>query len=272
MDYSKLKNAELEALLKERSLPHTGKKAEMVSRLQEHDKQQATSTTASTTAPAPASKPAAVASTEPAAAAVAAGGQERAANPVAVPNQAPAQDPSKAKDLSVAKDTSASTAAGTTPAASTDAKPAASDASIFTSNLPATDLEKELEKRKARAKKFGIAESDSEAIKALERAKRFGTGGDAEKTAANAGVGLKLDAALPERRPKKRDRADDAADALEDEGLKKKRGASAGATGRGGAAPAGGAPRPKSNGSGPKWMSDKDREAAEKRKARFAQS
>src|ERR1700761_3930036 len=37
-DYSKMKNADLEALLKERGLPHTGKKADMVSRLQEDDK------------------------------------------------------------------------------------------------------------------------------------------------------------------------------------------------------------------------------------------
>lgn len=40
-DYSKLKNAELQSMLKERSLPHTGKKADMVARLQDDDKAKA---------------------------------------------------------------------------------------------------------------------------------------------------------------------------------------------------------------------------------------
>lgn len=46
-DYSKKKNVELEELLKSRSLPHTGKKADLVARLQEYDaKQASTSSTA----------------------------------------------------------------------------------------------------------------------------------------------------------------------------------------------------------------------------------
>ena len=36
-DYAKLKNAELETLLKQRGLPHTGKKADLVARLQDDD-------------------------------------------------------------------------------------------------------------------------------------------------------------------------------------------------------------------------------------------
>src|SRR5262249_41752067 len=40
-DYSKMKNADLEALLKERGLPHSGKKADLVARLQEDDKKKA---------------------------------------------------------------------------------------------------------------------------------------------------------------------------------------------------------------------------------------
>ena len=51
-DYAKMKNAELEALLKQRSLPHTGKKAEMVARLQEADKADADKEP-STATPAP---------------------------------------------------------------------------------------------------------------------------------------------------------------------------------------------------------------------------
>ena len=68
-DYAKMKNAELEALLKERNLPHTGKKADLVKRLQDADA--ASSEPAKKdedeidwddeqpSAPAPASKPAA---------------------------------------------------------------------------------------------------------------------------------------------------------------------------------------------------------------------
>ena len=37
-EYTKMKNADLESLLKERGLPHTGKKADMVARLEEDDK------------------------------------------------------------------------------------------------------------------------------------------------------------------------------------------------------------------------------------------
>jgi SAP domain-containing ribonucleoprotein len=52
-DYSRKKNAELEELLKARSLPHTGKKAELVARLQEDDAKRASSTsTAGPVAPA----------------------------------------------------------------------------------------------------------------------------------------------------------------------------------------------------------------------------
>lgn len=92
-DYAKKKNDELAALCKERSLPHTGKKADLVKRLEDYD---AKGASASASAPA---KPAAnedeidwddeakAATTEPAAAAIAAGGVGEVANPLAVPNQ-----------------------------------------------------------------------------------------------------------------------------------------------------------------------------------------
>lgn len=58
-DYSKKKNAELEELLKSRSLPHTGKKAELIARLHESDlKLSSTSPTSPSTKPrAPTSIP-----------------------------------------------------------------------------------------------------------------------------------------------------------------------------------------------------------------------
>lgn len=40
-DYDRMLNADLEALLKDRELPHTGNKADMVARLREHDAGQA---------------------------------------------------------------------------------------------------------------------------------------------------------------------------------------------------------------------------------------
>ncbi|KAK5154078.1 hypothetical protein LTR04_006061, partial [Oleoguttula sp. CCFEE 6159] len=85
-DYTKLKNAELETLLKERSLPHTGKKADLVARLQESDSKKVSAETpttaaASSTTLAPAEDEidwddddTTKATTAPAAAAVAAGG------------------------------------------------------------------------------------------------------------------------------------------------------------------------------------------------------
>ncbi|KAK4944053.1 hypothetical protein LTR66_014541 [Elasticomyces elasticus] len=114
-DYSKKTNAELVEILKARSLPHTGKKADMVSRLQENDGNKPADTTA-TDAAAPAAKTdtedvidwddepsetPAQASTETGAAAIAAGGQGAVPNPVAVPNQKLDEDPATTDDLKV---------------------------------------------------------------------------------------------------------------------------------------------------------------------------
>ena len=75
----------------------------------------------------------------------------------------------------------------------------------FAAGLAPTPLEAELEKRKARAARFGAEQTDpkaAESLKKLERAARFGGGGttgDAEST-----VGVKgLDQALPERKGKR---------------------------------------------------------------------
>lgn len=286
MDYSKLKNAELESLLKERSLPHGGKKkADMVALLVDHDKTNGSAVPAASAQPtAPTSQSpsapttsVATASTTgattaapsgPAAAAVAAGGTTRADNPLAVPNQQLDQDPATTNDLSVSQDNTTSTSTalpsnGVAAATSTDgaADAKSGDASIFTANLANTDIEAELAKRKARAQKFGIVESDEEAMKALERAKRFGTGTSGEQAAVKG-----LDEALPERKKRGRGGHDNAG-----EGSKRQK-QGRGTRPRGPERQDSGAkPAAKASAStgGPKWMSEADRSAAEKRKAKF---
>ena len=267
-DYAKKKNAELEELLKERGLAHTGKKAELVARLQAHDAEQATATTAPATGEdeidwddeAPATTTAPAANPPPASAT---GGTGQPANPTAVPNQVPAIDPSKTSDLTVTKSTE--NPADNVADISAEASATAPD---FTSNLPATSVDAEIEKRKKRAARFGIPESDAaatEATKSLERAKRFGT--TTAEGAGDIGVGA-LDRALPERE-RKRGRAGDEGD----RGAKrrdsrrrdvKKGGNTSGTGGKTeGATPGGGKKFSKD-------QADKDKLASEARKKRFA--
>lgn len=207
-DYSKKTNAELVEILKGRSLPHTGKKADLVARIQQDDEKESTG--------APAAAPASGAAedvidwdddvpadssadpqpaTEAGANAIAAGGKGAVANPVAVPNQKLDTDPATTDELKV-EATGQAEPAG---APEAETKPAVD----YTRGLPATELEEELRKRKARAEKFGIVEDSEtalkEAEKTLARAKRFGTGAEAD-----AGVSVKgLDQALPEERRKR---------------------------------------------------------------------
>jgi SAP domain-containing ribonucleoprotein len=260
-DYAKMKNAELEALLKQRSLPHTGKKADMVARLQEDDKKE------SATAPAAAAKEDEIDWDDDAAE------SGKAAAP------APSTTKSSTGAPSIATSTAPKTA--TAPTASTDVtksavpptsgtgKPVGSDAATAASNqpeegseskpatdfsigLPETTLDEEIEKRKARAKKFGLQEDNplaDEALQRLARAKKFG------ETDRPMG----LNSALPERREKRRRDG-------EDHGRHdfKRRG-------RGGRRHMGrgDGDRRQDQGNGT-WMSEKDRAAAEARKARFA--
>lgn len=205
-DYSKKTNADLVEILKARSLPHTGKKADLVARIQQDDEKNSSAPTAKTDAAedvidwdddVPAEKP----STEAGAQAIAAGGKGAVANPVAVPNQKLDIDPATTEELKV-ESAGAVAETGENPAAAIEVeqKPAVD----YTKGLPTTDLEAELAKRKARAAKFGIVEDEETAIKEaekqLERAKRFGTGA-AEST---ADVGVKgLDEALPEKSRKR---------------------------------------------------------------------
>ncbi|MCJ1309344.1 hypothetical protein MMC25_003003 [Agyrium rufum] len=321
IDYSKKKNAELEDILKARSLPHTGKKADLIARLQASDAENAdipsskpANGAASTTTAADLStavadeidwddEPATTSAqqqqqqqppptSEPAAAALAAGGQGRTANPTAVPNQIPAIDPSSTNDLSTSDPTT--TAETTTKAAedptaadgphSTTAAAAEEPAPSFSAALPTSTLESELAKRKARAARFGLQENTEEATRSLERSKRFGTGSAGDKEGAEAVAAVKgLDEALPQRKKRGRDR-DESKEGEKRAGSRRRvnggggGGAAAAANGRtnGGGGGGGGrgapsAPAAKKERKAPAaGMSDKDMEAAEKRKARFA--
>ena len=249
-DYSKKKNDELQELLKSRSLPHTGKKAELIARLQQDDTEKA----AATSKPAKSTTQedeidweddAAAASTTAGAAAIAAGGQTQPPNPTAVPNQSVATDPSQTKDLKTDPPAPAALAsADTSTTGKTDT--AEAEPQSFASNLPTTTLDDELAKRKARAARFGLAESDSDALKALERAKKFGGATTGEKESVKG-----LDEALPERRLK--------------------RGRGGGETKEGAGARQGKRSRTRGDagGDGGSWLNDTEKAKAEARKKRF---
>ncbi|ODM20965.1 hypothetical protein SI65_04018 [Aspergillus cristatus] len=236
-DYSKKTNAELVEILKSRNLTHTGKKAELVARIQEDDSKNNGEAAPAPAAPAAktdvaddvidwedddvpaegATKP----STEAGAAAIAAGGKGQVSNPAAVPNQKLDTDPAATDDLKVeaaggeagkdaAPEQAAEGAAAPTGEEGTaDAVQEEKPAPNFAKGLPITELEEELKKRKARAEKFGITEESQAAIaqaeKNIERAKRFGTGVDVD-----TGVGVKgLDEPLPQEKTRKRGRNDE---------------------------------------------------------------
>lgn len=235
-DYSKMKNSELEGLLKQRGLPHNGKKAEMVARLQEADK--------TGEAPQTSDPPATV--SEPT---------------IAAPEVSDSAKPEPAA-VETAPDAPATQAAPTGEAAAPQAE--AKPAIDFSTGLAATSIDDEIARRKKRAEKFGTTEAETEAIKNLERAKKFGTGPAASSVGVN-----RLDEALPERAGRKRGRVPEPSDAptgFDDPGLRRRgqgrrdfRG-----RGRGGARPAGRVEKPGS------WMSAADKEAAEKRRKKFA--
>ncbi|OJJ47257.1 hypothetical protein ASPZODRAFT_132232 [Penicilliopsis zonata CBS 506.65] len=231
-DYNKKTNAELIEMLKSRSLAHNGRKAELVARLQADDEAKSAAPGETTATKADAAEdvidweddaPTEAAttvkpSTATGAAAIAAGGQGPVANPAAVPNQKVDTDPSTTDDLKVE---SQGAVAGEKPAESETATDAAAAADVaeskpavdYTRGLPSTELEEELKKRKARAEKFGIVEDTetalAEAEKALQRAKRFGTGAGSAEGSTSGPVGVKgLDEALPDERSRKRGRGD----------------------------------------------------------------
>lgn len=278
-EYTKMKNAELEALLKERNLPHTGKKADLIKRLQESDAPAAKTEDEIDWDDEPAAAAASKATTDAAAVAIAAGGQGQPPNPQAVPNQQVDIDPSQTNDLTVtqpADDASTAPAATADATAPSEAQPEepAKPAVDFTSGLAKTTLDQEIEKRKARAKKFGMNEDEDEALKALERAKRFG----------NTEMPGKLNEALPERRERSERKRGAPADAEQSANKKRdnaevkrenndsRRGGRRDGGRRGGApqakAPAAAASAPAKKEK--PQISEADRAKAEARKARFA--
>jgi SAP domain-containing ribonucleoprotein len=286
-DYSKMKNDELSAMLKDRKLPHTGKKAEMVERLEKDDSEKSGAKPAAPGAEDEidwddegddaAAAPATSATAAQDAAVIPndemvenAGGEGQAPNPQAVPNQVADIDPAQTDDLTVqppaegAEETSA------------EAKPEEKKEPTpdYSRGLAATNLDEEIEKRKKRALKFGTKIEDDEGFKKLERAKKFG----------EVGPPKGLDEALPERREKRRHEGG------EDAG-RNKRGGGRDAGGRSGNRGRGGRDNStkrdtrnrdgrdnrrsenRSGGGGGgtgSWMSEKDREAADARKAKFA--
>ncbi|KAH9826777.1 SAP domain [Teratosphaeria destructans] len=261
-DYSKKKNDELVTLLKERGLPHTGKKADMVQRLNDHDAKQ--------TAPPTATKAddeeidwdddiAQTATTEASKEAVAAGGVGEVKNPVDVPNQEPAIDPAQDSSLTVA-------AEGEPETAQEDEKAPEKD---FSAGITEATLDEEIEKRRARAKKFGLTEDDDQ-IKMLLRAKKFGV------TEGSGALGLLNSALSQGRKGEKAGEKRSLDTALSEETGRRKKGKFRHGRGdrQGDGKPAGGAP--KQNGAavekkqGGAWMSEADRAKAEARKARFA--
>ncbi|KAJ5089674.1 hypothetical protein N7532_008358 [Penicillium argentinense] len=283
-DYSKKTNAELVEILKSRSLAHTGKKADMVARLQEDDEKKPAAPAATTKTdtaaedvidwdddvPVETTEPVKP-TTEAGANAIAAGGQGAVANPVAVPNQKLDTNPAATDDLKV-KSTGAAADAATAAAKPEEAKAEVKPPVDYSRGLPATELEEELKKRKARAAKFGIVEDEETAVKEAEkqltRAKRFGTGGEGEN---GSNVGVKgLDQALPDERSRKRGRNEQGGRGgkRRDTGRNRnRRGPRNGVQKQGG----GGNPAPGGQGQKPQ-LSEKDAAAMEARKKRFAQA
>jgi len=278
-EYSKKTVAELQEILKSNSLPHTGKKAELISRLQDFDKTKEPTTEAPNPSSAGAedeidwdddggvNNGAAKASTEAGAALIAAGGKGPVANPQAVPNQQAAVDPSTTDDLTVSAPgeptAAATTEKGDTAEKSEAPKEEAAPAKDFSQGMKATDFDEELEKRKKRAAKFGTTletTDEKEAAQKVERAKRFGV-------AADSGEAVKgLDEALPERTRKRGRTEEDGG-----RGGKRRDFGGRGRNWRRGGGGGGGEGRRENGEGAPKAnYSEKDRLAAEARKKRFA--
>ncbi|KAL4773090.1 hypothetical protein BDW60DRAFT_27492 [Aspergillus nidulans var. acristatus] len=289
-DYAKKTNAELVEILKSRNLPHTGKKADMVARLQEDDSSKAAAPAQNENAddvidweddevPAATSTTTTkVAETNAAAAAVAPAPAEETAAAAAPKAEDTKTDGAKsqagatqdsAKPSGTVVPTGAEEQAAQQP---TEEKPAPN----FALGLSVTDLEEELKKRKARAEKFGITEESQaaidEAAKKLERAKRFGTAGEAPGVESVS----RLDQALPER-SRKRGRGEN------DQGGRggkkrnyngrnnnqRQRGRGHKGQGQGQAQKHGQAQKPATNNSASNGWSEKDKAAMEARKKRF---
>lgn len=293
-NYDSQKVPDLKALLTERGLPTTGKKSDLIERLTKDDEKKAEPTAsapakihpedeidwddeeeASADAPKTTSAPSekiesktTVPASEPEVVAKA-GGTGQPPNPQAVPNQKADIDPSATDDLSVKPPTEEKDEGADTKDDAKKEEPAVD----FTKGVAASNLDEEIEKRRKRAARFGLTiPEDDPNLKLLERAKKFGASGPPKG----------LDEALPERERRKRGREDN-----EDGGRHKRRGGGRADGGRRsdnrqGRGNQDGGRRDnrdnrdnrreggRSNGGGPSWMSEGDRQRLQSRKDRFA--
>ena len=212
--------------------------------------------------------------------------ESTSAPPTQVPEPAsvPASKPAAEKPVPTEATPAAVTAEEATDSPSANTDTALANSASYALNLPQSEVDSEIAKRKARAERFGTgappangeteeSKTDVHADKALERAKRFGTG--------QTTVG-KLDEALPserERGSRKRGRTEESS-ALDDPALRKSFGGRGGARGRGGRSRGRGGRDNSQRRTGEKpsgvskqsaaFSSDADRAAAEARKKKFA--
>ncbi|KAF2427266.1 hypothetical protein EJ08DRAFT_362104 [Tothia fuscella] len=282
-DYAKLKNAELENILKERGLTHTGKKAELVARIVEDDEKKAASA-----APAENEDEIDWDDDAPSAPAAAVGPE-----PAEQTDAAPATNTEDAAPSAVEPST---TEEKTTTETNGEAKPSTEEAVPakkevdFSIGLAQRDVEKELAARAKRAERFKATLDEGDAVSeeaalALKRAKKFGTDEATDTAAPVKG----LNEALPDRK-RRRDGGEDRGDY--------KRGGRGPRRGGGGRRDNRGyresrepynrggrdnrrderrsrEPRQERNGGGDRggnWMSEADKQAAAARAARFARA
>ncbi|KAI1458926.1 hypothetical protein F4805DRAFT_456317 [Annulohypoxylon moriforme] len=188
-DYASLKVPELKKLLQEKSLPVTGNKADLIARLQEHDKSKAEPPRENEDEIdySDDDVPATTKSTEPVKA--------------VEPTPASAEKPSESSANETAKETTepATVADNPTEAEATAEETANAEApkADFSAHLPASDADEEARKRAERAKRFGIVENEEDKKKNA-RVERFGV----DQSSLASG----LDSALPEKRAPKRGR------------------------------------------------------------------
>ncbi|MBA7489981.1 hypothetical protein ES702_00515 [subsurface metagenome] len=289
-EYSKKTVADLQEILKSRGLASSGKKADLIARLTEADKAAeskgkqntllhdfmacASRVSAQTTSHLIPSYSCAFTLT------VVAEAEPEPQHEPAVEEPAPADPVEPTPEVPQDAGPSGNQADGQVAEQSGDADPAAATAEEknFALNLAASDIDKEMEKRKARAERFKTggqanadaeltetATADTDALKNLERAKRFGTGQTA--------IGM-LDSALSserERGPRGKKRTAGPVEesaVMDDPGLKQnfnRRGRHGRDKRRNG--PPGAKPTGITK---PAVANDKDRQAAEARKKRFA--
>lgn len=208
-DYKALKVSELKDLLQKRALAVSGNKADLVARLENADSHQTPpSQGAAKTGEAPPVEAESKATPSAATAAPNVSGKvapqtDSKVVPTSTADPATTDEVDGSRLHSDVKESAKADVAGSDAKAPTQAgEPPKS----YAANLPSSEVDAELEKRKKRASRFGItAEQSGEAQKTLERAKRFGIGSaEADHDDAGASAIKGLDSSLPERMRKEK--------------------------------------------------------------------